>query len=100
MGLVRTTFAMAAAIIMRRRQVIKEGGDDLFRLEGTEAPVATNPKNSISSHEGEDFSPGFKAMKALTILGEQQARTKSLLRLMQLLQRCRAPSYSSSILFR
>jgi len=87
MGLVRTTFAMAAAIIMRRRQVIKEGGEDLFRLESAQAPVTTDPDNSMSSHEGEHFSPGFKAIKALTILGEQQVRTKSLLRLMQLLQR-------------
>ncbi|KNZ49561.1 hypothetical protein VP01_493g4 [Puccinia sorghi] len=89
MGLVRTTFAMAAAIIMRRRQVIKEGGEDLFRLESAQAPMMTDPDNSMSSHdhEGENFSPGFKAIKALTILGEQQVRTKSLLRLMQLLQR-------------
>jgi hypothetical protein len=94
MGLVRTTFAMAAAIIMRRRQVIKEGGDDLFGLESAQSPVATDKDNSMSSrHEDENFSPGFKAIKALAILGEQQLRTKSLLRLMQLLQRCRLPSH-------
>ncbi|KAH9467317.1 hypothetical protein MJO28_000112 [Puccinia striiformis f. sp. tritici] len=88
MGLVRTTFAMAAAIIMRRRQVIKEGGEDLYGLEGAQVPVTIDQDNSLSPiNEAENFSPGFKAIKALTILGEQQLRTKSLLRLMQLLQR-------------
>ncbi|OAV90528.1 hypothetical protein PTTG_02608 [Puccinia triticina 1-1 BBBD Race 1] len=88
MGLVRTTFAMSAAIIMRRRQVIKEGGEDLFGLESAQAPGETHMDNCPSPlPEGGSFGPGFKAIKALTILGEQQHRTRSLLRLMQLLQR-------------
>ncbi|MBW0461895.1 hypothetical protein O181_001610 [Austropuccinia psidii MF-1] len=82
MGTVRTTFAIAAAIIMRRRQVIKEGGNDLLRLESGKLP-----NQQFSSQQQSGNSPsGLKAMKALRMLGEQQMRTKSLLRLMQLLQ--------------
>lgn len=76
MGVVRTTFAMAAAIVMRRRQVIKEGGQDIFGLEDGRAP----PKTGDHTRS--------KAIKALRMVGEQQVRTRSLLKLMQLLQRC------------
>lgn len=88
MGIVRTTFAMAAAILMRRRQVIKEGGEDLFGLESANSSAAVVPHAHPSNpSQSEDLAPGVKAIKALTMLGEQQVRTKSLLRLMQLLQR-------------
>ncbi|KAG0151897.1 hypothetical protein CROQUDRAFT_36078 [Cronartium quercuum f. sp. fusiforme G11] len=76
MGVIRTTFAMAAAIVMRRRQVIKEGGDDIFGLEDVRVPPNT----------GDHIR--HKEIKALRMVGETQIRTRSLLKLMQLLQRC------------
>ncbi|KAH9824387.1 inositol hexakisphosphate-domain-containing protein [Melampsora americana] len=76
MGVIRTTFAMAAAIIMRRRQVIKEGGEDIFSLNDTQVPLTAGDQTRS------------KAIKAMRMVGEQQIRTRSLLKLMQLLQKC------------
>lgn len=75
MGVTRTTFAMCAAIVMRRRQVIKEGGEDIFGLEDVQIQSGDQTR--------------CNEIKALRMVGEQQIRTRSLLKLMQLLQRCK-----------
>lgn len=104
MGVVRTTFAMCAAVIMRRRQVMKEGGDDVFGLEGKAGGVEGKGKEKEdgATKNGREVvrrwtsDDGAKVERAMKIMGEQQRRTRGLLRLMQLLQRCGSPACSGS----
>ncbi|CAH7666719.1 inositol hexakisphosphate-domain-containing protein [Phakopsora pachyrhizi] len=84
MGVIRTTFAMSAAIIMRRRQILKEGGQDLFGIEINDSEHSSRD----SGNTGSNAFGTFRGIGALRMVGEQQIRTRSLLKLMQLLQRC------------
>ncbi|KAH8925172.1 hypothetical protein BT69DRAFT_1307991 [Atractiella rhizophila] len=69
MGVVRTTFAMSTAILIRRKQLIREGNPD---------PFADN--ESSSTPDG--------AVKSLRMAGRQRNRDMALLKLMHIFQKC------------
>ncbi|GAA5990599.1 hypothetical protein JCM11641_007799 [Rhodosporidiobolus odoratus] len=79
-GVVRSTFAMSVALIVRRKQIIEEGGEDPYAIEG-----------AISSG-GEEMSAREVrvrgAEKVLRAQSEQAGRDRSLLRLMHVLAKC------------
>ncbi|KAF7323269.1 hypothetical protein HMN09_00107700 [Mycena chlorophos] len=85
MGAVRTTFAMVAACIVRRRQLIVRGLDDPHAMRGissTPLPIGTPTTNGFpSSQETES-----RLLQALEQANAQQDLNKSLLRLTYLLQ--------------
>nr|GAT59369.1 predicted protein [Mycena chlorophos] len=85
MGAVRTTFAMVAACIVRRRQLIVRGLDDPYAMRGissTPLPIGTPTTNGFpSSQETES-----RLLQALEQANAQQDLNKSLLRLTYLLQ--------------
>lgn len=83
-GVTRTTFAMVAAQIVRRRQWILRGHPDPFNLaEGTMSPNAalTSPALGAAKKRNVDSSMA----KSLRAVWEKQAQAQALLRLVQLL---------------
>ncbi|KAF5359127.1 hypothetical protein D9756_003293 [Leucocoprinus leucothites] len=106
MGAVRTTFAMVAALIIRRKQLVERGFSDPFGMSpallvgassvngvhtptsngtGTPGSPATPPKQTES-----------KLIQALEQANAQQEYSKSLLRLTYLLQQCLKDTNSQS----
>ncbi|KAF7374402.1 hypothetical protein MSAN_00324300 [Mycena sanguinolenta] len=87
MGAVRTTFAMVAASIVRRKQLILRGLPDPYavKLNGptTPARVGTPTPGGPPSQETES-----RILQALEQANAQQDLNKSLLRLTYLLQQC------------
>jgi hypothetical protein len=70
-GIKRTTFAMSVALLIRRKQLMLEGKDDPYEVVGIGSGVDAQAAAILrSSHE-------------------QAMRDRSLLRLMNVLQRCR-----------
>ncbi|KAJ7757743.1 inositol hexakisphosphate-domain-containing protein [Mycena maculata] len=86
MGAVRTTFAMVAASIVRRKQLISRGFPDPYAIKNpassTPIPIGT-PTGSPPSQETE-----FRILQALEQASAQQDLSRSLLRLTYLLQQC------------
>ncbi|KAJ7707320.1 inositol hexakisphosphate-domain-containing protein [Mycena rosella] len=86
MGAVRTTFAMVAASIVRRKQLIVRGLADPYAIKPTAAstpiPVGT-PTGTPPSQQTES-----RIMQALEQASAQQDLSRSLLRLTYLLQQC------------
>lgn len=81
-GVVRSTFAMSVALIVRRKQLLDQGNPDPYRqLLDEEASV---------THE----APNQGAAKVMKAQSEQSARDRSLLRLMHILHKC--PSFLPS----
>ncbi|KAF9048553.1 inositol hexakisphosphate-domain-containing protein [Panaeolus papilionaceus] len=82
MGAVRTTFAMVAASLVRRKQIINAGGPDPYALKG------------VGPHVPRPSSPGIgtqtenRIIQSLEQANVQQELSKSLLRLTYLLQQC------------
>ncbi|KAF7295972.1 hypothetical protein MKEN_01411800 [Mycena kentingensis (nom. inval.)] len=83
MGAVRTTFAMVAACIVRRKQLIARGLPDPYAIKGTSNGIGTPPIGAPSSQEAES-----RILQALEQANAQQDLSKSLLRLTYLLQQC------------
>ncbi|KAJ7063606.1 inositol hexakisphosphate-domain-containing protein [Mycena amicta] len=87
MGAVRTTFAMVAACIVRRKQLIVRGLADPYAMKGTSntplAAIGTPTSGAPSSQETE-----LRILQALEQANAQQDLSTSLLRLTYLLQQC------------
>ncbi|KAJ6507779.1 inositol hexakisphosphate-domain-containing protein [Mycena vitilis] len=87
MGAVRTTFAMVAASIVRRKQLIVRGLPDPYAMKGSginTPPVRIGtPTGSPSNQETES-----RILQALEQANAQQDLSRSLLRLTYLLQQC------------
>lgn len=75
-GVVRSTFAMSVALIVRRKQLLDQGNPDPYRQLLDEEASGT--------HE----APNQGAAKVMKAQSEQSARDRSLLRLMHILHKC------------
>jgi hypothetical protein len=75
-GVVRSTFAMSVALIVRRKQLVDQGLPDPY------GPVLE--EGAFPVHE----APNQGAAKVLKAQSEQAARDQSLLRLMHVLSKC------------
>ncbi|KAK4055018.1 hypothetical protein OIO90_003359 [Microbotryomycetes sp. JL221] len=89
-GIVRTTFAMSAALIVRRRQVMLECGQDPLDI------VSSGTKTPSSGEEDAQVNQG--AVRVLQARKEQVTRDRSLLRLMSVLQKSLGSSGNGMIL--
>uniref|UniRef100_A0A0K3CRK6 BY PROTMAP: gi/472580415/gb/EMS18219.1/ metal ion binding protein [Rhodosporidium toruloides NP11] gi/647403677/emb/CDR49761.1/ RHTO0S32e00298g1_1 [Rhodosporidium toruloides] n=1 Tax=Rhodotorula toruloides TaxID=5286 RepID=A0A0K3CRK6_RHOTO len=92
-GVVRSTFAMSVALIVRRKQLIEKGEEDPYGLVSTRT----------QQDEGEPMSPRERqnprsALKVLQAQSEQAARDRSLLRLMHVLSKCLPANSQTTIL--
>ncbi|GLB40222.1 putative inositol hexakisphosphate [Lyophyllum shimeji] len=87
MGAVRTTFAMVAATLVRRKQLITQGMPDPYSAKppqlGT-TPTASSSGISTPTHSQTEA----RIMMAIVQASAQQDLNKSLLRLTYLLQQC------------
>lgn len=91
MGAVRTTFAMVAACIIRRKQLISKGLDDPY------VSKTVVPKNGSSLNgTGQVSSP--KLQQALEQVSMQQDLNRSLLRITSILQQCLEPASSQTVI--
>ncbi|KAK4050677.1 hypothetical protein OIV83_003403 [Microbotryomycetes sp. JL201] len=89
-GVVRTTFAMTAALLVRRRQLMLEQGQD---------PLDIVPACSNSPSSGEDEPQVNQgARRVIQARKEQVVRDRSLLRLMSVLQKSLGSSGNNMIL--
>ncbi|GAA5911266.1 hypothetical protein JCM6882_004080 [Rhodosporidiobolus microsporus] len=85
-GVVRSTFAMCVAMVVRRRQLVDEGRADPFAPE--EDPAGVGSVVSVSSPGGRGPDVEVRgAERVLRAQSEQARRDKSLLRLMHVLAR-------------
>ena len=83
LGVVRTTFAMSTALIVRRKQLIDEGREDPYGIEMEEA---------------REVSPS-RMMNGMRFRRSEQAmRDRSLLRLMHVLQSSQSVEYQQNAL--
>ncbi|RPD74988.1 hypothetical protein L226DRAFT_508637 [Lentinus tigrinus ALCF2SS1-7] len=80
MGAVRTTFAMVAACIVRRKQMIDRGLEDPY------TPKSTGSKSGISTPSGMSPPTSAKILQALEQANAQQDMNRSLLRITYILQ--------------
>ncbi|KAI8980087.1 inositol hexakisphosphate-domain-containing protein [Trametes punicea] len=81
MGAVRTTFAMVAACIVRRKQVIDRGLEDPY------AARSVGSKSGLSTPSGRAQAPtNAKILQALEQASAQQDMNRSLLRITYILQ--------------
>ncbi|KAF9561985.1 hypothetical protein CPC08DRAFT_707027 [Agrocybe pediades] len=87
MGAVRTTFAMVAASLVRRKQIISQGGPDPYAMKpslNAPIPISSSPgTGSPTSSQTES-----RIIQSLEQANAQQELSKSLLRLTYLLQQC------------
>ncbi|KAF8525934.1 inositol hexakisphosphate-domain-containing protein [Hysterangium stoloniferum] len=106
MGAVRTTFAMCASSIVRRRQIILKGRSDSYEaalpIFDNVAGKSTNgsplPRTGPSSLDASRTStpPGVQAVVAMGQFSANQEFSKSLLRLTSILQQCLQKDLSTS----
>ncbi|KAJ3567855.1 hypothetical protein NP233_g6086 [Leucocoprinus birnbaumii] len=106
MGAVRTTFAMVAALIIRRKQLVERGFSDPFGMSPAlvvSGSGANGHHTSISNGSGTPGSPATppkqtesRLIQALEQANAQQEYSKSLLRLTYLLQQCLKDTNSQS----
>ncbi|KAK0469504.1 inositol hexakisphosphate-domain-containing protein [Desarmillaria tabescens] len=83
MGAVRTTFAMVAASIVRRKQLISKGLPDPYPAKGFQSTSGTN---SIVIHVQTYQDTESRLLQSMEQANTQQELSKSLLRLTYLLQ--------------
>ncbi|KAF5341719.1 hypothetical protein D9611_001925 [Ephemerocybe angulata] len=97
MGAVRTTFAMVAAQLVRRKQLIAMGMPDPYSLKG---PVTGGLQVGSNSPGSTPNNSQFEAriLQSLEQANAQQELNKSLLQLTYLLQQCLPESNSHSAL--
>jgi len=86
MGAVRTTYAMVAACLIRRRQYISLGMRDPFLKQGK------SPPPSLAATPG-----GLQAVLTLEQAEQQKALNESLLKLAYLLQNCKCRLFLSPL---
>lgn len=77
-GIVRTTFAMSAALIIRRKQVMMESGEDPFGIV---------PRSRSDNEQEQAIERNQGAVRVLQARSEQAMRDRSLLGLMSVLQK-------------
>ncbi|KAJ3508107.1 hypothetical protein NLJ89_g5936 [Agrocybe chaxingu] len=82
MGAVRTTFAMVAASLVRRKQIMNKGGPDPYALK------TPNGVHLLSSSPGTSTPTESRILQSLEQANAQQELSRSLLRLTYLLQQC------------
>ncbi|KAN0134590.1 Inositol hexakisphosphate domain containing protein [Lactarius tabidus] len=91
MGAVRTTFAMTAACLVRRRQLMLRGLPDPYAARPLGTPNQTNAGSGINTPSGYGTPPQSilgeaKILQALEQANAQQDLNRSLLRLTHILQ--------------
>ncbi|KAF9526356.1 inositol hexakisphosphate-domain-containing protein [Crepidotus variabilis] len=99
MGAVRTTFAMVAAELVRRKQIIEKGGPDPYGLPlGSASGRGPATPAGLSSSPGSPTPSGMESriMQSLEQANAQQDLSTSLLRLTYLLQQCLQDKNSQS----
>ncbi|KAF5327539.1 hypothetical protein D9619_004360 [Psilocybe cf. subviscida] len=96
MGAVRTTFAMVAASLVRRKQILNAGGPDPYAIKA--ANGAAPPSSSPGTGTPTNLVPQTESriLQSLEQANAQQELSKSLLRLTYLLQQCLQNSNSQS----
>ncbi|KAF8199666.1 inositol hexakisphosphate-domain-containing protein [Pholiota molesta] len=97
MGAVRTTFAMVAASLVRRKQIMNQGGPDPYAMKSgggmiptSSSPGTSTPTNIVPQTES-------RILQSLEQANAQQELSKSLLRLTYLLQTCLPNNTQSAI---
>ncbi|GJE96251.1 inositol hexakisphosphate-domain-containing protein [Phanerochaete sordida] len=88
-GAVRTTFAMVAACIVRRKQLIERGFDDPFPGR------ASSGRSGVSTPSGSQVAD-IRLIQSLEQASLQQEHNRSLLRITSILQQCLQASSSQS----
>ncbi|KAF7336949.1 hypothetical protein MVEN_02131300 [Mycena venus] len=88
MGAVRTTFAMVAASIVRRKQLIVRGLPDPYAMKhnGLTTPVRVGTPTGVKQPPSQETES--RILQALEQANAQQDLSRSLLRLTYLLQQC------------
>ncbi|PPQ64143.1 hypothetical protein CVT24_008773 [Panaeolus cyanescens] len=86
MGAVRTTFAMVAASLVRRKQIINAGGPDPYALKGVGSQIPRSSSPGLGTPPTQQTE--HRIMQSLEQANAQQELSKSLLRLTYLLQQC------------
>ncbi|KAF8969228.1 inositol hexakisphosphate-domain-containing protein [Flammula alnicola] len=88
MGAVRTTFAMVAASLVRRKQILNRGGPDPYALKGVNGvmPLSSSPGTSTPTSMVPQTES--RILQSLEQANAQQELSQSLLRLTYLLQQC------------
>ncbi|KAF8802506.1 hypothetical protein BYT27DRAFT_7196707, partial [Phlegmacium glaucopus] len=89
MGAVRTTFAMVAASLVRRKQMIDRGFPDPYALKSMNnaIPISSSPGTG-SPGTPTNLQTEGRILQSLEQANAQQELSKSLLRLTYLLQQC------------
>lgn len=98
LGVVRTTFAMSTALIVRRRQLMLSGKADPYQIGEAGLAGLGFGAGSGPASPGAPGTPGGSAVRVLQQLSEQNQRDKSLLRLMTVLRTCLAQMNQSTVL--
>ncbi|KAI0027879.1 inositol hexakisphosphate-domain-containing protein [Vararia minispora EC-137] len=105
MGAVRTTFAMVAACLIRRRQIILRGLPDPYAPRQPMTPSRSvtpsgfnTPTNGWPPSEHRKLPSEAKVMAALEQASAQQDMNRSLLRLTYVLQQCLPASPSHHVI--
>ncbi|PPQ89339.1 hypothetical protein CVT25_003176 [Psilocybe cyanescens] len=86
MGAVRTTFAMVAASLVRRKQIMHEGGPDPYAIKAVSNPIPLS--SSPGTNTPTNAQTESRILQSLEQANAQQELSKSLLRLTYLLQQC------------
>jgi len=115
MGAVRTTFAMVAASLVRRKQIMANGGPDPYSSKAPNGIFSGSPGMNTASNfrligfessqwrlmisQPTSFQTESRILQSLEQANAQQELSKSLLRLTYLLQQCKIsfPSLSFHI---
>ncbi|THH21421.1 hypothetical protein EW146_g157 [Bondarzewia mesenterica] len=99
MGAVRTTFAMVAASIVRRRQLMLRGLGDPYAGKGIGTPASgIGTPNGMQSPETRGLPNEAKIMQALEQASAQQDMNRSLLRLTYIMQQCQPSNPSQQVI--
>lgn len=93
MGAVRTTFAMIAASLVRRKQLISRGMPDPYALKPVNGPI---PISSPGSNTPTSMPTESRILLSLEQANAQQELSRSLLRLTYLIQQCLQQNNSQS----
>ncbi|KAI0067260.1 hypothetical protein BV25DRAFT_1819577 [Artomyces pyxidatus] len=106
MGAVRTTFAMTAACLVRRRQLMLQGMPDPYAPRGLNTPIGShsNPDSGVNtpirapSPDVSRLPNEIKVIQFLEQASAQQDMNRSLLRLTHILQHCLPDSSSQQVI--
>ncbi|KAF9485182.1 hypothetical protein BDN70DRAFT_910314 [Pholiota conissans] len=97
MGAVRTTFAMVAASLVRRKQIMNQGGPDPYAMKSVGGAIPTSSSPGTSTPTNIVPQTESRILLSLEQANAQQELSKSLLRLTYLLQTCLPNNTHSAI---